>query len=110
MDFGGLSTGNGNIPDSAPHPPKGPSRTKNSTESQVSTGSKFATAVRKRYGECSEVLVFLRKKKQENGTDSKRTTAVAKYYGFGCRTIFSTEGSFGQKNHGPQHLQRYMVT
>ena len=25
-----------------------------------------------------------------------RTTAVAKYYGFGRRTIFSTEGSFGQ--------------
>ena len=41
--------------------PKGPSRTKNSTESKFSTGSKFATAVAKRYGECLEMLLFLGK-------------------------------------------------
>ena len=38
---------------------------------------------------------FPRKRRQENGTESKKTTAVSKYYGFGRRTIFSTEGSFG---------------
>ena len=58
--------------------PKGPSRTKNSTESKFSTGSKFATAVAKQYGECSEMLVFSRKKRQENGTASKFATAAAK--------------------------------
>ena len=33
-------------------------------------GTKFATAMAKRYGECSEMLVFLGKKKEENGTYS----------------------------------------
>ena len=28
-------------------------------------------AIAKRYGECSEMLVFSRKEKQENGTESK---------------------------------------
>ena len=37
------------------------------------TGSKFGTDVAKRYGEGSEVLVFSsRKKRQENGTDTKK--------------------------------------
>ena len=43
--------------------PKGPSRTKNSTGSKFTTArKKNATAIAKRYGECSEVLVFLRKR------------------------------------------------
>ena len=42
--------------------PKGPSRTKNTTESKFSTGSKFTTAVAKRYRECSEMLLFLGEK------------------------------------------------
>ena len=35
------------------------------------TGRKFGTDVAKRYGEGSEMLVFLGKKMQENGTDSE---------------------------------------
>ena len=58
------------------HPllPKGPSRTKNSTESRFSTGSKFATAVAKWYGECSEMLVFL-------GKRGRKTVQRVKNYG-----------------------------
>ena len=55
--------------------------------------------VAKRYGEGSEVLVFPGKRRQENGIRIlKKCTAVAKYYGFERRTIFSTEGSFGSVN------------
>ena len=43
-----------------------------STESKFSTGSEFATAGAERYGECSEKLVFPGKKRQENGTESKK--------------------------------------
>ena len=56
--------------------PKGPSRTKNSSESKFSTGSKFATAVAKRYGECSEMLVFL-------GRRGRKTVRILKNYGGG---------------------------
>ena len=52
------------------------------------------TAIRKRYGDCSEMLVFPRKRTEKRYGKSK-TMAVAKYYGFERRTIFSTEGSFG---------------
>ena len=52
--------------------PKGPFRTKNSMESKFTTARKNATAIAKRYGWCSEVLVLSRKKRQENGTDSKK--------------------------------------
>ena len=37
----------------------GPSRTKNTTESEFSAGTKVATTIAKRYGECSDMLVFL---------------------------------------------------
>ena len=36
------------------------------------TGTKFTTAIAKRYGECSEVLVFSRRTRQENGTDNEK--------------------------------------
>ena len=55
---------------------------------------KFGTEAAKRYGECSEVLVFPGKRGRK-AVQIVKTTAVAKYYGFGRRTIFSTEGSFG---------------
>ena len=55
-------------------PPRGPFRTKNSTESTFSTGSKFATVEAKRYGECSEVLVFL-------GKRGRKTVQRGKKYG-----------------------------
>ena len=57
-------------------------------------GEKNATAIAKRYGECSEVLVFLGKRGRKT-VRMLKTTAVAKYYGTERRTIFSTEGSFG---------------
>ena len=58
----------------ADNPPKGPSRTKNSTESKFSTGSIFATVGAKRYGECSEMLVFL-------GKGGRNTVQRVKNYG-----------------------------
>ena len=56
--------------------PKGPTRTKSSTESEFSTGSKFGTAVAQRYGECSEMLVFLGKGGRKT-VQRVKTTAVA---------------------------------
>ena len=41
------------------------------------------------------MLVFFFGKRGRKTVRMVKTTAVAKYYGFGCRTIFSTEGSFG---------------
>ena len=38
--------------------PKGPFRTKNSTESKFTTARKFGTEVTKRYGKGSQVLIF----------------------------------------------------
>ena len=47
---------------------------------------KFGTEIRKRYGDCSEMLVFPRKRTEKRYGQSK-TTAVAKYYGFQRRSI-----------------------
>ena len=75
--------------------PKGPFRTKNGTE------SKFTTAREKRYGNSKTLRRVLRSafsflgKRGRKTVRIVKTTAVAKYYGFGRRTIFSTEGSFG---------------
>ena len=52
----------------------------------------FTTAMAKHYRECSDMLLFIWKKRKKNGTDSK-TTAVVKYYGSKCCSILSTEGS-----------------
>ena len=41
--------------------PKGPSCTKNTTESTFNAETKFATAIAKRYGEVSEMLLVLEK-------------------------------------------------
>ena len=41
--------------------PKGPSHTNNTTESKFSTGTKFAAAIARWYGECSKMLGFLGK-------------------------------------------------
>ena len=38
---------------------------------------------------------MLRNTSLPKGKDRKKATAVAKYYGFERRSIFSTEGSFG---------------
>ena len=57
-------------------------------------GSKFGTDVAKRYGEGSEVLVFL-------GKRGRKTVRILKNYGGGklvrirAPYFFSTEGSFG---------------
>ena len=45
--------------------------TKNTTESGFGTGSQFATAVAKQYGECSEMRVFLRKQGRKRYGQSK---------------------------------------
>ena len=55
-------------------PPKGPFRTKNSTESKFTTARENATARAKRYGECSEVLAFL-------GERGRKTVQIVKNYG-----------------------------
>ena len=56
----------------------------------------------KRYGNSKTLRIVLRsacfsrrKRGRKTVRIAKRTMAVAKYYGFGRRTIFSTEGSFG---------------
>ena len=91
--------GNGRQPDKShflrPPNPKDPSVLKIVRRANSLRGEKNATAIAKRYGECSEVLVFLGKRGRKTVRIVK-TTAVAKYYGFGRRTIFSTEGSFGK--------------
>ena len=74
--------------------PKDPSVLKIVRRENSLRREKNATATAQRYGECSEVLVFLGKIGRKTVRIVK-TTAVAKYYGFGRRTIFSTEGSFG---------------
>ena len=61
-------------------------------------GRKFSTDLTKRYGEGSEMLAFLVKRGRKM-VQKVKTTAVAKYYGFERRTIFSTEGSFGFGGH-----------
>ena len=70
-------------------------RTKNSTESKFGTDREFvkkgSKTLRKELGNAR----FPREKEQENATDSKNATAVAKYYGFEGRSIFSAAGSFG---------------
>ena len=58
-------------------------------------GRKFGKDVAKRYGEVSEMLVFLGKRGRKT-VQKVKSTAVAKYYGFERRTLFSTEGSFGK--------------
>ena len=77
--------------------PRRPSHTKNTTESEFSMRSKCTTAVSKQYRECSEMLVFPKKKKKET-VQIVKSTAATKYYGFERRSIFSTEGSFGHSS------------
>ena len=60
-------------------------------------GEKNAMAIAKRYGECSEVLVFLGKRGRKT-VRMVKTTAVAKCYGIERRIVFSMEGSFGYSN------------
>ena len=54
--------------------PKGPCRTKNSTESNFATVRQIAMAISKRYGVCSEVLVFL-------GERGRKTVRIVKNNG-----------------------------
>ena len=70
--------------------PKGPSVLKIVRRANSLRREKNATARAKR----SEVLAFLGERGRKT-VQIVKTTAVAKYYGFGGRTIFSTEGSFG---------------
>ena len=54
--------------------PKGPSRTKNTTDSEFGTGRKFGTDAAKRYGDGSEMLVF-------PGKRGRKTAQKVKNYG-----------------------------
>ena len=64
--------------------PKGPSRTTNTTDSKFTIRSTFATAIVKHYGGHFETTNF-----------KGKSTAVVKLYGIERRSVFSTEGSFG---------------
>ena len=77
--------------------PKGPSRTKNTTGSKFSTETKFATTIAKRYGECSELLVFFQEKEAGKRYRKLSTTAVAKCYGFKRRSILVRKGPLDTK-------------
>ena len=54
--------------------PKDPPVLKRLRRVNVGTGTKFATAIAKRYGECSERLVFL-------GEEDRKTVQIVKNYG-----------------------------
>ena len=68
--------------------PKGPSRTKNTTDSTFTIRSKFATAIVKHYGRHFENTFF-------KGKLSSKSLQIVKHYGIERRSVFSTEGSFG---------------
>ena len=74
--------------------PKGPFRTKNTTDSKFITGSQFTTAIVKHYGGHFETTIF-KETFSSKSLQIVKTTAVAKHYGIECRSVFSTEGSFG---------------
>ena len=76
--------------------PKGPSRTKNTTERKFTIRSKFTTAKVKHYGGHFETTSFKGKVSSRSLQIVKKTTAVVKHYGIECRSAFSMEGSFGQ--------------
>ena len=78
--------------------PKGPSGTKNTTESDSARALKSATTTAKRYRKCSKLLVFLGKRGRETVQIVKNYGGIAKHYGFERRSIFSTEGSFGMES------------
>ena len=59
-------------PSPAPKYSKDPSVLKILRRANSLRREKNATAIAKRYGECSEVLVFLGKNRQENGTESEK--------------------------------------
>ena len=61
-----------NHPFTKPPFPKSPPVLKILWRVNFGTGSKFGTDVARRYGDGSEVLVFLEKKTMENGTDTEK--------------------------------------
>ena len=72
--------------------PKDPSVLKIVRRANSLRREKNATAIAKRYRECSEVLVFLRRRGRKTVQRVKNLEA-AKYYGIERSTIFSTDPS-----------------
>ena len=75
--------------------PKGPSRTKNTTDSKFTIRGKFATAIVQNTTADTLKQLFLKGKiKQQiaSRNSKKKATAVVKYYGIESRSVFSTEG------------------
>ena len=62
---------------------QGPSRTKNATETKLSTGSKFATTIAKQYRECSGKLVYLGKRGMKRVQIVRNYGGSKRLYGFG---------------------------
>ena len=79
--------------------PKGPSRTKNPTESEFRYGEKIRYRRSKTLRRGLRNACFLGKRGRKTVYRKRKTMAVAKYYRFERRTIFSTEGSFRHSNH-----------
>ena len=52
----------------------------------------FGTEIRKRYGDSSEMVAFPRKRSRQTVRRIK-TAAIAKYYGFQCRSILVRKGA-----------------
>ena len=76
--------------------PKGPSHTKNTTESEFRLGEEIRYEEAKSYRESSEMLAFPRQKKGRKTVQTVLSYAAkAKYYGFGRCSIFRTEWSSG---------------
>ena len=76
--------------------PKGPSRTKNTTESKFRYGEEIRYEGSKTLRRGLRHACVSRKKEAAKRYRQWKTTAVAKYYGFGRRSIFSTERSSKQ--------------
>ena len=77
--------------------PKGPPVLRIPRRVNSAQAVKFGMEIRKRYGDCSEMLFFSRGKETEIRYGSSKTTAIREYYEFWRRSIFSTEGSFKNK-------------
>ena len=74
------------------------SRIKCNKQKNFGTGGSFETAVARHYAADVQKCFVLPRRRSRKTAHIGETTAVARYYGFECRSIFHTEGSFGNRS------------
>ena len=90
--------------------PRDPPYLKRSMESKFAAGGGgIATAIAKRYRECSAVLVFLGKRGRKTVL-TVTTSVVAKYYSFKCRTSFIGEPLTATRKDRHRILRYFLVS